>query len=127
MSRTAIVRPPGHLVTFRPMPTGYSVVFITVPDSKTADKLSRTLLEEKLAACVNQVPGIKSSYWWEGKIEHSRERLLVAKTRKALMRPLIERVQKNHPYSTPEIIGLPITQGYAPYLAWIGENTTVKR
>ena len=101
-----------------------SVVFITVPDSKTADVLTATLLEERVAACVNQVPGIRSSYWWEGKIEHSDEILLVVKTRTALLQVLQDRVRKNHPYAVPEIVALSIADGNKEYLDWIKFVTT---
>lgn len=101
----------------------YSVVLITVPDAKTAEKVSTQLLEAKLAACVNQVPGVKSRYWWEGKIETADEALLVVKTRSNLVGELSLLVKSIHPYSVPEIIALPIAEGHAPYLNWIGANT----
>lgn len=101
-----------------------SIVFITVPDSKTADALSATLLEERMAACVNQVPSVKSSYWWEGKIQHAEEVLLIVKTRTAMLQVLQECVKKNHPYAVPEIISVSISDGSKEYLDWIKFVTT---
>lgn len=98
-------------------------MLITVPDAKTGEKISAQVLEAKLAACVNQVPGIKSRYWWEGKIETAEEALLVIKTRSSLVAELCQSVKSVHPYSVPEIIALPIVEGHTPYLNWIGANT----
>ena len=109
------------------MPHVYSVVLVTVPDSKTADSIAGTLLEEKLAACVNQVPGVKSSYWWEDKINYAEEILLLIKTQASLMPRVIECVRKNHPYTMPEIISLPIDEGDKPYLDWIKSSTHAPR
>lgn len=103
-----------------------SVVFITVPNRKTADTITALLLEEKLAACVNQVPGVKSHFWWKGKLEEAEEILLIVKTRTALLRPLTELVRKNHPYTVPEVIGFPIAEGNKSYLEWIESSTARK-
>lgn len=101
----------------------YAVVLITVPDAKTGDRISSELVERRLAACVNQVPGLKSRYWWEGKVETAEEILLIAKTRGNLLPELTQAVKSLHPYSVPEIVALPIADGFAPYLHWIGANT----
>ncbi len=103
--------------------TQYSVVFVTVPDAKTADRISQALVEQKLAACVNRLPGIQSRYRWEGKIETAEEFLLIVKTRTSLTAEVAQAVRGLHPYSVPEIIALPIADGYAPYLTWIGAST----
>ncbi|MBI5201841.1 MAG: divalent-cation tolerance protein CutA [Elusimicrobia bacterium] len=103
--------------------TPYSVVLVTVPDAKTADRISQELVERKLAACVNRVSGLQSRYRWEGKIETAQELLLIAKTRTALIPEFSLAVKSLHPHSVPEIIALPIGDGYAPYLNWIGANT----
>lgn len=101
----------------------YSVVLITVPDAKTAERISTALVERRLAACVNQLPGLKSRYWWEGKIETAEELLLLAKTRNSLLPELVTVARSLHPHSVPEIIALPIVDGFPPYLNWIGANT----
>jgi periplasmic divalent cation tolerance protein len=101
----------------------YYVVFVTVPDKKTADALSKGLVQRKLAACVNIVPGVSSVYWWEGKIQHSEELLLIIKTRAGLLPVLTEFVKKNHPYTVPEVIAMDLTDGSEAYLNWLGSNT----
>ena len=101
----------------------YCVILITVPDSKTADKIALALVERKLAACVNQIPKLKSTYRWEGKIETAEEILLLAKTRTVLVQDAAYAIKNLHPHAVCEIITLPITWGHAPYLDWVGANT----
>ncbi len=95
------------------------VVLITAGSEAEAGKLSRGLVEEKLAFCVNAVPGIKSTYYWEGKINVDPEILLIVKTRNDLFEALERWVRKNHSYSVPEVIALPIVKGSEPYLRGI--------
>ena len=101
----------------------YCVILITVPDAKTADQISQTLVERNLAACVNQVPKVKSTYWWDGKIEKSEEILLLAKTRLVLTKDVAQVVKSLHPYTVCEVIALPLVWGHPPYLDWVGANT----
>ncbi|MDE2293730.1 MAG: divalent-cation tolerance protein CutA, partial [Elusimicrobia bacterium] len=101
----------------------YSVALITVPDKAAADKLVDGLVNGKLAACVNVVPGVESTYWWKGKVEKAKELILLAKTRTDLMPEVCEFVRKNHPASIPEIISWPIDRGFELYLDWVGANT----
>lgn len=98
------------------------VVLITTPQ-KDAERIARLLVEEKLAACVNIVEKVKSTYWWKGKIEEDTESLLIAKTLLSKMPRLIEHVKQAHPYTVPEIIALPIIAGNPDYLAWMEEST----
>jgi periplasmic divalent cation tolerance protein len=98
-------------------------LFITVPNEETATTLARSLVEEHLAACVNRVPGVRSTYFWEGRVCVDEELLLVVKTRADLFEPLRARVTELHPYRVPEIIALPIVQGHRDYLDWIDEVT----
>ena len=105
------------------MAARYSVVLITVPDRPAGEKLVEILLNARLAACVGLVPGVRSRYWWKGKIETAEECLLMAKTKAALLPELVEIVRKNHPYSTPEILGLPVLHGNPAYLDWLGAAT----
>jgi periplasmic divalent cation tolerance protein len=100
------------------------VVLITVPNREVGKKLAESLVAERLAACVNLVPGIFSIYRWQGKIEHEPEELLVIKTRQELVESLTQRVKELHPYTVPEIIALPITAGAEAYLAWVQAETT---
>jgi len=102
----------------------YAVVFITAPDEEEASRIARTVVEERLAGCVNIVKGIRSIYSWEGKVEDEHEVLMVVKTRRDLFGMLEKRVKELHSYSVPEIISLPITEGSAEYLKWLEHELT---
>jgi periplasmic divalent cation tolerance protein len=95
------------------------VVLITAPDRDSATKLARALLEARAVACVNIVQGVESLYWWEGRIEHSGEVLLVAKTLAGSLVAVERTVLGNHPYECPEILALPVAEGSARYLSWL--------
>ncbi|MFQ5450002.1 MAG: divalent-cation tolerance protein CutA [Nitrospinaceae bacterium] len=95
------------------------VVYITAGSGEEAGKLSRGLVEEKLAFCVNAVPSVQSTYYWEGKLCVEEEILLIVKTRNEKFEALETWVRKNHSYSVPEVIALPIVKGSAPYLKCI--------
>jgi periplasmic divalent cation tolerance protein len=101
----------------------FVVVFVTVPNQEVAASMARTLVEEKLVACVNTLPGIRSIYAWQGKICDDAELLCVLKTRRALFPALRARVVALHPYEVPEVIAVPIVAGHAPYLAWLRDET----
>lgn len=101
----------------------FSIVLVTVPDRKTARRLSRAALSARLIACANLIPKIESHYWWRGKIESGAEVLLVLKTRKSKLAALEKLVLANHPYDTPEFIVLPLSAGNKRYLDWLAENT----
>ncbi len=104
-------------------PGEFVVVFVTAPDADAAANLAKTLVTEKLVACVNIVPGLRSIYAWEGKVCDEVEVLCVMKTRRALFAAVRERVLALHPYEVPEIIALPLVEGSAPYLAWLRDET----
>lgn len=95
------------------------VIFITAPNKKEGTKIARALLEKKLAACVNIVEKIESFFWWEGKIDRSKEVFLIVKSRKEKLAPLVKLVKSLHSYEVPEIIALPIVAGEKKYLRWI--------
>jgi periplasmic divalent cation tolerance protein len=95
------------------------IVFCTVPNRKEADRLARTLVQEKLAACVNIIPGISSIYRWQGKIEKSAELLLVLKTSAKRYPRLEKRIRALHSYTVPEILALPVDRGNSDYLKWL--------
>ena len=95
------------------------IVLITAPDAEVAAQLGRTLVEERLAACVNLVPGVRSIYRWQDAVQEDGEVLLVVKTRAERCRALAARVQALHPYELPEVVVLPIEAGLDRYLAWI--------
>ena len=96
----------------------FLVVYITASGENAKD-LASTLVRENLAACVNRIPGVESTYTWEGRVERDTEDLLIVKTRADLFDRLKERVQALHGYDVPEIIAVPIVQGSESYLAWM--------
>lgn len=102
--------------------TKYGVVFITVPDEDLGLKIAKSLVEKKLAACVNMIPQIRSIYSWQGEICDDKELLLVVKTKPSAFDNLKEEVVKLHSYDVPEIIMLPIEAGLRDYLQWMDNN-----
>ena len=102
----------------------YCVIFIATGSKEEAEKLSRGLVEKKLAFCVNTVPSIQSTYHWEGKIHVDNEILLIVKTLQQNYEELENWVQKNHSYDVPEIISIPINKGLPEYFKaiddWVG-------
>lgn len=99
------------------------VVFMTAPDEETAAKIARTLVEERLCACVNVVPRVRSIYRWEGKVEDGAEVLCVVKTVAEKVAPLLGRIRELHPYKVPEGIALAVESGLPDYLGWIVDET----
>jgi periplasmic divalent cation tolerance protein len=101
----------------------YIVVFITVPSFDTGRKIAKTVVEEKLGACVNITKSeVNSIYYWQGNIEDDTEHLLIIKTREDKFKNLVEKVKELHPYTVPEIIAMPIVLGSEDYLNWIDET-----
>jgi len=99
------------------------VVFITAPTEDEAAKISKALVEARLAGCVNIIKNIRSIYSWQGKIEDEREVLMIVKTQKPLFDSLMKKVKELHSYKVPEIIALPIVDGSVEYLKWLREVT----
>ncbi len=97
------------------------VVLITVPSLEVGGRIARALVEERLAACVNLVPGMTSVFWWEGAVQTEAEALLLAKTLSPRFEALAARVRSLHPYAVPEIIALPLHAGHEDYLDWVRE------
>ena len=95
------------------------VVLVTVPNAETAEKLAEALVGEQLAACVNVLDGVRSTYRWKGAVERDDELLCICKTTRAAFDRLRARIVELHPYEVPEVIALPVELGHAPYLAWI--------
>ena len=104
------------------MDEGCVVVLVTAPGEAKAAEIGRALVEERLAACVNVVPAVRSIYRWEDKVEDEPEALMVIKTKGSAFELLRARVLALHPYRCPEIIALPIALGHEGYLAWIGRS-----
>ena len=98
-------------------------VCVTAPSRAEAESIGRALVEARLAASVNIVPGVSSLYWWEGEVREADEVMLWAKTRADLVEPLTARVKALHSYACPCVIALPIAGGNADYLAWIDAET----
>jgi periplasmic divalent cation tolerance protein len=98
------------------------VVLVTAPNADSAAAMARTLVEEGLAACGNVVPGVRSIYRWEGKVQDDAEALLVLKTERRLVPELKARLPALHPYQVPELLVLPVEDGLGPYLAWVAAS-----
>ncbi|MBD3334456.1 MAG: divalent cation tolerance protein CutA [Candidatus Eisenbacteria bacterium] len=103
--------------------TEVRIILVTVPDHDTALRLARRVTEEKLAACVNVLPGLTSVYEWEGKICEDSEELLVIKTTSDLTVDLLRLVEKEHPYDVPEGLAIPVAAGLDGYVKWVGDVT----
>ena len=101
----------------------FVVALTTLPAEGDVETLARQLVEDKLAACVNILPPMRSVYRWKGVVESADERQLVIKTTRACVPALESRLHALHPYDLPEFIVLPITQGSAPYLSWLSDAT----
>lgn len=99
------------------------LIFCTCPDSGTANNIAGALVEERLAACVNIIPGIVSCFRWQGKMERADESLLLIKTVPGRYPAVETKIRALHPYEVPEIIAVPITLGQRDYLAWINQET----
>jgi periplasmic divalent cation tolerance protein len=105
------------------MTADYVIALTTLPADADAAEFGRTLIDERLAACVNLLPVMESVYRWEGKIEFEAERQLVIKTSRDRVADLWDRVRELHPYEVPEFIVIPIVDGNEAYLRWIGDST----
>lgn len=101
----------------------FIVVMITAPNEEAAVTLARALVGEELAACANIIRNVRSIYRWQGSIEDDAEVLMVVKTRRELFGRLKQKVIELHPYTTPEIIALPIVDGSDAYLSWLHAET----
>ena len=99
------------------------IVLVTCPDKESANKIASSLIEKKLAACVNTTNNVESIFRWEAKIEKTSERLLIIKSKKRLLKKLVADVQQNHPYQLPEILALPIIGGSKAYIDWLNDET----
>ncbi|MBI4591482.1 MAG: divalent-cation tolerance protein CutA [Candidatus Rokubacteria bacterium] len=98
------------------------VVLVTVPSIDAGTMLARALVEERLAACVNVVPGVRSIFFWEGRLQEESEALLVVKTGRDRYEALQRRILALHPYSVPEVLALPVESGFPAYVAWVRES-----
>jgi periplasmic divalent cation tolerance protein len=104
------------------MATGARVVLVTVPRGGKAESLAEGLVESRLAACVNVIPGVVSLYRWKGRVHRDAENLLVIKTTAAKLKALEKRIKSRHPYETPEFIVLAVSAGSKEYLGWLADQ-----
>lgn len=96
-------------------------VLVTASGKEEAEKIAQVVLTQKLAACVNIIPGVQSYFWWEGKIDSSPEVSMIIKTDEKKFNELAQAVRQAHSYDTPEIIALPIVAGDEKYMKWMND------
>ncbi|OGD19468.1 MAG: cation tolerance protein CutA [Candidatus Aminicenantes bacterium RBG_16_63_16] len=101
----------------------FRLVLTTVPDEELGRRIARTLVEERLAACVNVSPAVLSFYWWDKKLVEDREFILLVKTKASILERLEARLKELHPYQVPEFIALPIDSGSPEFLGWLDAET----
>lgn len=109
-----------------PSPCEVLVLLSTCPDAASAERIAHALVSERLAACVTQLPGVRSTYRWQDRIEQGEEVQLLIKTTATRLQAAIERLQALHPYELPEAIALRVEDGLPAYLAWIDDETRRK-
>lgn len=94
-------------------------MLMTAPDLETGEAIARRVVEERLAACANVVPGVSSIFRWEGEVQEAREVLVILKTTEERAAELSQRIVELHPYDVPEVLALPVSSGFEPYLEWV--------
>jgi periplasmic divalent cation tolerance protein len=100
----------------------YIIVFVTCADKAEAEKISQTLVSERLIACAKIISPVTSFFRWKGKVERTEECLIVMKSKQSLFGELEVRLRGLHSYEVPEVLAVPIVEGSAAYLGWMGEN-----
>lgn len=103
------------------------LVHTTCPDEAVAERIALALLEARLAACVNRLPAVVSSYRWQGGVESAQEVPLLIKTTRARYPELEAAIRELHPYELPEILAVPVVAGLGAYLRWVADATTPTR
>ncbi len=102
----------------------FVIVVVTVPPGGTGDTIAEALVERRLAACVNRIPGVRSVYRWEGKVHRDEEEMLLLKTARTDLDEVEHVVEKLHPYDVPEMVVVPLEGGSASYFEWLAANTS---
>lgn len=102
------------------------ICFMTTPDAEVAERLVRTLVDERLAACGNILPQVRSIYHWEGRVETATEAVVMLKTTAAAVASLVERVRELHPYDVPEVLTVAVDGGLESYLDWVAGAVAVE-
>jgi len=103
------------------------VALSTCPDEASARTLAHALVTEKLATCVNRLPGVTSTYFWDGRLQEDAEILLIMKTTAARLAELAARLKVLHPYELPELVALPVSDGNEPYLQWVRSGVALEQ
>lgn len=103
------------------------VIFVTASSKDEAETIAQRLVNEKLAACVNILPGVTSLFHWEGKVSKENETMMVIKSIAAQLDAIVKRVKEIHSYQAPEIIALPIVGGSQDYLNWLRDESSGRR
>lgn len=101
----------------------YCLVYVTVPNVEEGARIGRALVQERLAACANLLPAVRSFFWWEGSVQDEGEALLLCKTRQALLTRLTDRVRELHSYTVPCITAVALSDGNPEFLRWIDTET----
>jgi periplasmic divalent cation tolerance protein len=99
------------------------LVITTLPNADAAAELAKNVVGERLAACANLIPALRSIYKWQGKVQDQNEVLVLFKTRQEHYENLKSRILELHPYEVPEVLAIPVEQGYAAYLDWLAAET----
>jgi periplasmic divalent cation tolerance protein len=102
------------------------VALSTCPDEATGRTIAQALVSERLATCVNRLPGVTSTYFWDGRLQDDAEILLIIKTTAARQAELAARLKALHPYELPELVVLPVAGGNEPYLQWVRSGVEQK-
>ena len=101
----------------------HALVYITTSGEEESKKIGKTIVEERLAGCINIIPTIESLYWWKGEIEEDNESVLIAKTKVSNIGNIIKRVKEIHSYENPAILAIPIIEGSKEYLDYLDAET----
>lgn len=107
-----------------PAKAAVAAVVTTAPDADIAENLATRIVEERLAACANVVPGVTSIYRWKGEVQRDSEVLIVFKTTPAGVASLRDRIAELHPYDVPEILAVPVPDGSAEYMEWVHDEVS---
>jgi periplasmic divalent cation tolerance protein len=100
------------------------LVFTNCPDDEIAERIALALVENRLAACVNALAPVESTFRWQGEVQRAAEVPLLIKCTRERYAAVEEAIRQLHPYTVPEIIAVPVTAGFAPYLRWVSDETT---
>lgn len=100
------------------------IVMVTTASQDEAVKIAEEVVRSRLAACASMIPTVRSTYWWEGKMINDQESLLLIKTTSDKFNSLEETIRRAHSYKVPEIIAIPVSNGFPPYLEWVLRETS---